>query len=514
MILELHAKNFALFEDIDIEFSDKLNVITGESGSGKSLFLSILKSLLGEKNEFLTEKSEVESRFLISGEEFVINLKISPSRMSARLNGEMITLADLKNHVGGWMDIHNQGISRILKDPKNHTNFVDIFSSNIQDQLKKYRILYNRYVEISKFIKINESTNPETEIENISQEISNIEKFLISDEEYNVIRDEYKRQSGIVDILKMIKETEYLVWGENGIEPILGLVLKDVKEIEKIDKNLPFLKMIEEIKASLMDLKKHITDYANSLEFDQEKLYDLEEKIDQIEKLKRKYGPRLSDVNERLEKLKNRYEQLNEVNIQLKNVREDFKDLTDQMKTIALEIKRMRGLAAAALVKRINENLEDLSMKNAHISFIQKDTDFTQNGKDQIEFTGSMNLGMPETSVSKIASGGEISRLYLAIESSISGNLPISTLVFDEIETGIGPRTSDVVATKMKEISKNTQVIVITHMPQIAAVADRHFKVQKYQSNGSTYSTIKEINGKERQAEIKEMFGKIPNQQK
>lgn len=510
MIVELHARNFALFEDVDIEFSDKMNVITGESGSGKSLFLSILKSLLGEKNEFLTEKSEVESRFLINNEEFVINLKISPSRMSARLNGEMITLSELKNHVVNWMDIHNQGISQILKDPKNHTNFVDIFSPSILGQLKKYRVLYDEYLEILKFLKTNESINSEIETKNISDEIANIEKFLISDDEYDAIRDEYKRQSGIVDILRMTKEIDHLIWEENGVESIMGLVMKNTREIEKFDGNLPFLNEIEEIKISLNELKKHISDYENTLEFDQEKLYDLEEKISQIEKLKRKYGPTLSDVSDKLNELKKEYEKLNQINIQSKNARKDLEALEAQMEKMAFEIKRARKDAADKLVKYINENLKDLSMQNAHISFVQKDTDFTQNGKDQIELVGSMNLGMPEMSISKMASGGEISRLYLAIESSINNTLPISTLVFDEIEIGIGPRTSDVVAMKMKEISKRTQIIVITHMPQIAAVADRHFKVQKYQSNGNTYSTVKEINGKERETEIKEMFGKMP----
>ncbi len=514
MILELHAKNFALFEDVDIEFSDKMNVITGESGSGKSLFLSILKSLLGEKNEFLTEKSEVEARFLIDKDEFVVNLKLSPSRMSARLNGEMITLADLKSHVGRWMDIHDQGISQILKDPKNHTNFVDAFSPSIPDKVKKYKVLYDKYLEVLKLIKSSESVNLEAEIENISREISDIEKFLISDDEYEAIKDEYKKQSGMADILRMVKETEYLISGENGIESIMGLVLKDVREIEKIDGHLPFSKNVEEIKESLTELKKQITSYANSLEFDQEKLYELEEKISQIEKLRRKYGPKFSDVRDKLEALKSQFEKYNEMNVQLKNLHEDFNLLTTQMEELAIEIKKLRKSAADELTKRINENLKDLLMQNAHISFLQKYTDFTMNGKDQIEFIGSMNPGMPDAPISRMASGGEISRLYLAIESSLSSKLPISTLVFDEIETGIGPRTSDVIAMKMKEISKSTQIIVITHMPQIAAAADKHFKVQKYQLNENTYSTINEIEGEERQAEIKEMFGKIPlNQQ-
>ncbi len=354
MILELHARNFALFEDVDIEFSDKMNVITGESGSGKSLFLSILKSLLGERNEFLTEKSEVESRFLIDKGEFVVNLKLSPSRMSARLNGEMITLAELKNHVGRWMDIHNQGVSQILKDPKNHTNFVDTFLPSIPDKIKKYKALYDKYLEISKLIKNNESVSLEAEIENISREISDIEKFLISDDEYNIIKDEYKKQSGMADILRMIKETEYLISGENGIESIMGLVLKDVREIEKIDGRLPFSKNVEEVKELLMELKKYITNYANSLEFDQEKLYELEEKISQIEKLRRKYGPKLSDVKVKLEELKSQYDKFNEMNIQLKNLHEDLDFLTKQMEELALEIKKLRKSAADELTKRIN----------------------------------------------------------------------------------------------------------------------------------------------------------------
>lgn len=509
MLAELHAKNFALFENIEIEFSDRMNVITGESGSGKSLFLSILKVLLGERSEFITDKSEIEALFVINNEEFIVNLKISPTRMRAKLNGSMITLAELKDHVGMWMDIHTQGVSQILRDPKTHTNFVDVFSSSIEPYLQKYKKNYVEYSNISRFIRDNGSIDIEETLEDISKEIEKIEKNLITDDEYNELKEAYKKQSNIGDILKISREIEYLISGDNGMESLSLSILKSLKEMERMDHNKSFLKMEREMEESIDFLKRSMADYANSLEFDQEKVLALEDHISEIEKLKRKYGSSLESVKNALDELNKKYERLNSMNLELKNARKNLAIVTKAMEDLSAVIKQMRKDASEELIKRINENLKDLSMSNSRISFVQHETEFTESGTDQIELVGSMNVGMPETSISKIASGGEISRLYLAIESSINGKLPVSTLIFDEIETGIGPRTSDVVADKMKEISQNTQIIVITHMPQIAAVADRHFKVEKHQLSDTTYSTVIQIDGEERRTEIKEMFGKM-----
>lgn len=506
MIAELRAKNFVLFEEVEIEFSDKMNVITGESGSGKSLFLSILKSLLGEKNG-LTYQAEIEARFIVEEGEFVVNLKISPSRTSARINGSMVTLAQLKDKVQKWMDIHDQGISQILRNPQTHTHFVDLFYPPLSEAIKSYKTFFDDYVELSKFLRENELERIRSQMEEISNEIERIEKFFVTDEEYENMREEFRRMSNIEEILKISKELDYLISGDHGLEFSAEIISQKLKEIQKIDGKS--FESFEEILVLVEEFKKEFLKYADSLDFDEERFLELEERIGEMEKLRRRYGPTFEEVGKHFEELKERYKKLDLIDSEIKDAGNRFNSTIKKMEEIASQIKEMREMAAQKLVGAVNANLKDLEMPNASLSFVHEETSFTPIGKDRIEFLGSINPGMPLLPLAKIASGGEMSRFYLAIESALSRALPVSTIVFDEIESGIGQRTADSIANKMKEISQSTQIIVITHMPQIAAVADKHFKIEKYQSLDSTHSIVKEIDGEERKKEIKEMFGNL-----
>ncbi len=509
MLGEIRAKNFALFEDLDIMFSDKMNAITGETGAGKSLFLSILKILLGEKNEFITEKSEIEARFFVDEGEFLVNIRLTPSRMSPRINGAMVTLSELKNLVSKWMDIHNQGVSDILRDPKMHLKFVDLFNPAIAEPLEKYRELYRDYMKIQKIVKDKSNLNIASEIHDLPDEIEKISKILMSDEEYETLKNEYKRLSNAREIIQKSKDIDYLITGENALEPILEKVIDCFRELEMLDPSAKqFFNEITSIEMSIHSIEKEVSRYAALQEFDVEKFNEIEDRISEIERAKRRYGPTLEDVRKHLEEMKERLDLLNGISMELEKENEHLKRLIEQMNMLSSKIKEMRHAAATDLVKKIHDNLKDLSMPKAKISFVQTDTNFTEDGADYIEFFGSMNPGTQEMPISRIASGGEMSRFYLAIESSIGSKLPISTIVFDEIEAGIGVRNADIIASKMVEMSENTQLIVITHMPQIAAVADKHFKVEKYQLDGKTFSTMKEITGNSRKKEIKEMFGK------
>jgi len=509
VLAELHAKHFALFEDIDVEFSNGMNVVTGETGSGKSLFLSILKALVGEKNEFVTERSEIEARFVIGKEEFLISVKIGPSRMSARMNGSMITLAELRDKVSKWMDIHTQGISEVLRDSKMHSKFVDNFNPEIQDLLIEYRRLYKDYVKVLNFTGKNDLSQIDSTLEDLSSEMKKIEEIFLSDEEYDALRDEYKRLSNIGEIISTSKEIEYLINGENTLDTLIGKIIEKIKTVENKDRTFhAFLNDALSIEELIRALERNVSRYASSQEFDQEKIDEIEDKISKIEKMKRKYGPTLEDVRNTLKEMKDKFEFLSNSAIEIKEAGKHLEQLKAKMTTISSKIKMIRYETASELMKRIDNNLRDLSMSNARISFVQRDTEFTEDGSDSIEFVGSMNPGIPEMPISKIASGGEISRLYLAMEAALDRKLPVSTLVFDEIEMGVGARTADVIASKMIDISKSTQLIVITHLPQIATVADKHFKVEKHQLNDKTFSTIDEISGEARSKEILEMFGK------
>lgn len=514
MLAEIHSKGFALFRDVEVELSSGMNVITGETGSGKSLFLSMIKALTGEKPSLVKEKSELEALFVeASGEEFAVSLRILPSRMTARINGSMVTISQLKERVRSLMTIHTQGASDTLRNPKMHMRFVDLFDPSISSELKKYQALYREYLKVKSTIEKSEMNTEDIdrEIEELERETQKIESVLLSEEEYEDILSEYKKLTNARDIIKIAKDIDYVVSEEGGLEDIFQILVRKLRELRMIDEEAQkFLDSVESLEEEVHSLSRDVERYADSQEIDEERLATLEDLIADVERIKRRYGPTLDDVQEKLNAFRKRIDELRKDANYLKASDTRLKKLKNEMEPLALKVKEMREASANALLKRVMENLDDLGMPNVHISFLHHDTDFTENGIDWLEFVGSVNPGTPEMPISKIASGGEISRIYLALESALGENLPISTVVFDEIESGVGARTADVVAQKLKEISKTTQLIVITHMPQIAAVADKHFKVEKQIIDGKACSSIVEIKDEMRKKEINDMFGKIP----
>ena len=514
MLAEIHSKGFALFDDIDVEFSIGMNVVTGETGAGKSLFLSVLKVLTGERPPFVKGKSEVEALFFESnGKEIVVSLKISPSRMTARMNGSIVTLAQLRERVNSLMTIHAQGTAGILRNPKMHARFVDLFKPSIPSNLDRYRKLYHEYLGIKRAFDASDvnTEDVDEEIKDLEREAEKIETILPSEEEYESMVSEYKKLLKARDVIRTAKEINYIISEEGGLEDIFQVLAKKLRELKTIDsKAQSFLDFVEPLEEDVHSLSRDVERYADSQEIDEEKLEKLEDMITDIERIKRRYGPTFDDVKEKLKAIHERIAKLRKVSNSLKKSSLRLKELKDEMWPLALKIKKARSISANELLKRTEENLRDLGMPNTLISFSQHDTEFTENGIDQLEFIGRLNPGTPEMPISEIASGGEISRIYLALEAALGEKLPISTLVFDEVETGVGARTADVLAQKLKEISKSTQLIVITHMPQIAAMADKHFKVEKRIDNGKTISSVIELGSDTRKKEISAMFGKIP----
>ncbi len=514
MLAEIHSKGFALFDNIDVEFSNGMNVITGETGAGKSLFLSILKVLTGEKPSFIKEKSEVEALFFEpDGQEIVVTLKISPSRMTARINGSIVTIAQLRERVSSLMAIHAQGAAGILRNPKMHVRFVDLFDPSILSNLNKYRELYHEHLNTKKLIESSDVSieDVDKEIKEFEKEAEEIEAILPSEEEYESMVSEYKKLTNARDIIKIAKELNYIISEEGGLEDIFQVLVRKFRELRTIDSEAQsFLDFVEPLEEDVHSLSRDIERYADSQEIDEERLAKLEDLISDIERIKRRYGPTLRDVQERLSVIHKRIDDLHKIADSLKKSNLHLKELEDKMWPLALKIKKARAVSANNLLKRTEKNLRDLGMPNAQISFSHYDTNFTENGIDRLEFIGQVNPGTPKMAISEFISGGEVSRLYLALEAALGGKLPISTLVFDEVEAGVGARTADIVAQKLKEISKTTQLIVITHLPQIAAMADKHFKVEKQTSNGKTNSSVIELGNEMRKKEISDMFGKIP----
>ncbi len=511
MLEEIHIKNFVLFQEITVEFSKGLNVVTGETGAGKSLFLAALKALFGEKPSVPVERGEIEARFKSKGVENVISIKFTPSRTSARMNGSLITLSQLKKFMDSLFVIHTQGAAGIIKDSKTHMTFVDLFDEKIGLLLSKYRELFKEYVNTKKIVEKKELESVKEEMEVLQNEIEKIEHVLISDEEYEEMLSEYKRLSNAQRIIQVAQEILFLVNSDNGLENSMINVIKKSKEISSLDEKASrFLEMAQSIEDAISTFSTEIENYGMEQEPDEEKIVELEKHISAVERLKRRYGPTLEDVRDKLKDLRTQLDTLRKEEEILENADKRLRKVKSEMEPLALEISNLRKKAVESLIEKTERNLHDLGMKEAKVSYLHERTDFTENGIDFLEFFGMLNPGLGSLPLSKIASGGETARFYLALEAALGEKLPIETIVFDEIAAGVGVRTADVVAEKLKEISKDTQLIVITHMPQIAALADKHFKVEKVVENGKTRSVLKELERESREKEIKEMFGKIP----
>ncbi len=510
MLAEIHVKNFVLFNEISLEFSEGLNVVTGETGAGKSLFLSALKALFGERPS-LVEKSEVEGRFLVDDDEKIVSIKFNPSRTSAKINGSLTTLSHLKRFVESLLVIHSQGASGIIRDPKTHMAFVDLFDSKINALLKEYRKLFKEYTHIKKTIQKENLEEIEEEAKITEREIEKIESSFVSEEEYEEMLSDYKRLSNAQQIIQNVQEMLYIINGEGGMEEAAFNLVKKAKELRILDeKSERFLESAQSIQDEMADLERELESYGMEQEIDEEKIVELEKKISQVERIKRRYGPTLKDVQEKLEEFHSHLAELDKKANVLRKANRRLKELENEMLPLASKISELRKESARNLLKNAEKNLRDLGMKEAKIDYIYVETDFTESGRDSIEFVGLLNPGLGFLPLSKISSGGEMARFYLALEAALGRKLPVETVVFDEVASGVGVRTADVVAEKLKEISKDTQLIVITHMPQIAAIADKHFKVEKHVKDGKAYSVVKELNNKMRKEEIKEMFGKIP----
>ncbi|WP_456399904.1 DNA repair protein RecN [Mesoaciditoga sp.] len=511
MLAEIHVKNFVLFNEISLEFSKGLNVVTGETGAGKSLFLSALRALYGERPSTLMEKSEVEGLFETDNGEKIVSVKFSPSRTSAKINGSLVTIAQLRHFIESQLVIHSQGAAGILRDPKTHMSFVDLFEPKINGILSSYRKLFQEYVQIEKTLQREELSKIEEEIKEIEKDVERIERALISDEEYEEMLSEYKRLSNAQQIIQNVQEMLYFISGEGGLEDSITNLVRKAKSLRTLDEKAEvFLENAQTIEDEIMELEKEIENYGMEQDVNEERVVELERKIEDIERIRRRYGPTFEDVRKRFEELQSHMIQLSEKARVLKKAKKRLKELKDEMTPLATNIRELRKEAAKKLLDNTEKNLHDLGMKDAKVEFLHTKTDFGENGIDSIEFIGTMNPGLGSVSLSKIASGGEMARFYLALEAALGRKLPVETVVFDEVASGVGVRTADVVAEKLKEISKDTQLIVITHMPQIAAIADKHFKVEKHVKDGKTYSVIRELDGKMRKEEIKEMFGKIP----
>lgn len=535
MLLELNIENFAIIENMKIEFESGLNVLTGETGSGKSIIIDSLGLVLGQRaNKDIIKKGKdrafIEAVFssydeetkdllleygIDSGDLVVVSKEIREKGPSiTRVNNRTVTSQILSKISSHLIDIFAQHESISLMDNKNQLKLIDDFSGKGQRQLlddlkelvEEINSLKNEYNE-----KSNMEQNKDREIDLLEYQIKEIEDAGLSDYDDEELYDDFNALNNMTDTLIKLSEAKSLInegYETSSLEDILDRVIANVVDVTSYNKDLKEVEEnLEDIRFRISDIAKDLDRYINTSEIDEERLQFLKERIDLVNNLKLKYGNNVKTINiffdeisERLRFLQNFEDNLNKL---LKKIKEKEKEAL----ILAEKISQNRKKTARILEKKVEEEINKLNIKDAKFKIDIKEKDLSFDGIDKIEFLIAPNLGQDLMPMAKVASGGEMSRIMLGFKSIIAEKDNIPTLVFDEIDTGISGKTAQIVGNKIKEVSKDRQVIVISHLPQIVALADTHFAIKKDVVNNSTISTIDKLSYDERVNEVARLIG-------
>ena len=532
MLINLHVKNFAIIDEADVDFGEKLNILTGETGAGKSILIGSLSIALGGRvsPEMIGRHGDtamVEAVFQVDDEsgreqiraldidvedELVISRKITGSRSVNKINGESVPVGVIRQVSSLLIDIHGQHEHQSLLKAVEQRKLVDRYGGEeLASVSKEVAELYRKYAELKKEMSEDDLSDEELkrQIDYLSFEKQEIESASLSQEEMDEIDDKYRMASNagtVVDVLSSVYQS--------GTKSALDEVSRVLPELRRISEYNPKLSEYEsqllEIESLLGDLNHDISGFMQDYSFDEGELRSLEQRLDVIHGLEAKYGDsyekiiaHLAEVDEKLE----HYADYEQYRAERQGRFDELKkDLTDKCEALS----GLRRQAADLLADEITTALTDLNF--AHVDFridIERSEHFSENGVDEVAFMIATNPGEPVLPLPKVASGGELSRIMLAIKSVFAETDEIGTLIFDEIDTGISGRTAQAVAEKMSVIAGSHQVIAITHLAQIAAMADTHFVIEKEVGEDASNTHIRELSEDESEEELARLLGGV-----
>lgn len=529
MLLELHVKNLALIEKADVEFGEGLNILTGETGAGKSIIIGSVSMALGGKASrdsirHGADYAYIELVFSVRGEDklqalreldteptedglVIISRKITPSRSISRINDETVTAARLRQITSLLLDIHGQHEHQSLLYKSKHLEILDAYvKAQTQPVKKKMEEEYRNYCILKKQLSSFEMDHDSRlrEADFLRFEIQEIEDGNIKEGEEEELTARYRRFSHARRIAEGLNEAYDSLQAD-----AVTRALRSVEQVTEYDEALQSIRdQLYDAEAILSDAGREISAYINSMEFDEESWRQTEERLDQIHSLQNKYGASVPAIRASLEEKKKRLEELENYDAFREQTEKELKHSTDYLCKLCTDLSEIRKKASVGLVKRIRTGLLDLNFLDVEFDMEFETLDhFTPDGWDEVQFLISTNPGQPMRPLKDVASGGELSRIMLAIKTVLADSDEIPTLIFDEIDTGISGRTAQKVSEKLSYIAGSHQVICITHLPQIAAMADIHFEIRKSASEGSTATTIESLGREETVRELARLLG-------
>ena len=511
MIGTLHIKNIGIIDDLSIDLNEGFNVLTGETGAGKTLIIGSLKILAGDRfSKDMIRKGEkfsfVEMLLYKDDEEIIISREINLSgKNMCKINGRMVTVNELKEFMRDIVDIHGQKDNQLILEQKSHVMFLDEYiGNNILFIKEEYNKKYKEYKKIKEEIQKNYGDDKEKQrkLDLLRYQINEIDEAELKKDEEEIVEEKLKMMQNAEIIAGNLEETNFLL-----SENILSSLETALKKMDKIsDYNSIYEDLKNRIESSYYDLEEIERDLSSNREdtyFDINEFNEFERRFDLIQDLKRKYGNNIEEILEYRKEIEKEIFDIENLEEYVEKLKKDSTKLEKEMLDLANKMSEIRSKESKKLSKEITEELKDLEMKYAEFNVkLESKENFEKDGLDKIEFTIKTNLGEEQKSLIKIASGGEMSRVMLAIKKVLATVDKVPVLVFDEIDTGISGVAAKKVGQKMKEISKTHQVICVTHLATIAAKGNYNYFICKETEDEMTKTKIKLLNEEETIKEI------------
>ena len=517
MVTTLHIKNVGIIDDLNLDLNEGFNVLTGETGAGKTLIIGSLAILAGGRfsKEMIRNGEEfsfVEANFYCPNNELAIdNNSIvsreihSNGRNSCKINGRLVTVNELKEFMSKILDIHGQQDSQLILNPMQHIIYLDKFiGKELEDNLNKYKVKLAEYNTLKQELKntYGEDQEKERRLDLLRYQYNEIEQANLKENEEEELEEKHKMMQNAEKLKDNLCEVDNEL-NENAVVAISNAI----RSLEKIqDCGSKYTEKLSILKSSYYDIQELARDLSymrEDVNFDEEERNQIENRLDLIYSLKRKYGNTISEILKYSSKVEEEIHKIENLDEYHKKIKAKINVLKQELLEIANNMTNTRKKYAKELSTKINKELKDLEMPNARFE-IQVDTadKFYETGIDEVEFMICTNIGEELKPLVKIASGGEMARIMLAIKNVLADVDEVSTLVFDEIDTGISGKASKAVAEKMKSIAKSHQVICITHLPSIAAKGDHNYYISKQTKENKTYTQIKKLSEEETIEEI------------
>ena len=534
MLLNLHVKNLAIIDEVEVYFSDHLNILTGETGAGKSVIIGSINIALGGKvsKEMIRKGADyalVELVFqiddihtleklrsldvTIEDNQIIISRKIMNGRIVNKINGENVPTVLLKKIAAYLIDIHGQHEHQSLLYKTKHMSIVDRFAGDeivpVKNELREY---YRKYLSVRRELEDTFESEEQRlrQISFLEYEINEIESARLKQGEEEELYTTFKKLSNSSQISESISSVyQCMSEGENSISENLGRAARALSRVCDLDESLEnFASQLTDIESLVHDLNHDLTSYIDSLSFDPSLYQQIDERLTLIHNLKSKYGNSIDEIQNYYESAIEKLDKYRDYDLYLKKLTAEKEELEKELERLSKQLSSIRQKNATVLNEKILTALKDLNFMNVSFEIAIRQLDrYSEQGFDDVEFLISTNIGEDLKPLSKVASGGELSRVMLAIKSVLADNDAIDTLIFDEIDVGVSGRTAQKVSERLALIAKEHQVLCITHLPQIAAMADSHYIIEKTNDTERTTTNIYRLDLEQSVHELARILG-------